>query len=195
MKTVSLEREGVESASTDIDSATADSATVAPQKQRRRGRLVVAFASCLAITAIVTWAILFVAVHPRDAAIAPDKQQAATDAAATAAVAILSYKSDTVDKDLDAANKLVTGTFGDYYRNFTRDVVAPAAKEKKISTAASVVGKAISDFSEDKATVVVFVNQSTTTGAIAQPTTTTTTIRIELEHHGDAWLVSKFDPA
>ena len=188
MKTEPLEQET-------IDPATPDSSAAAPQEQRRRGRRVVAFAACLAVAAIGAWAILFLAVHPRDAAIAPDKQQVATDAAATAAVAILSYKSETVDNDLEAANKMVTGTFGDYYRNFTRDVVAPAAKEKKIATAASVVGKAISDFSDDKATVVVFVNQSTTTGAIAQPTTTTTTIRIELEHHGDAWLVSKFDPA
>ncbi len=192
MKTESLDRETTDSAIS--ASVATDSDASAPEGQRR-GRRLVAFAACLAVAAIGAWAILFLAVHPRDAAIAPDKQQAATDAAATAAVAILSYKSETVDSDLDAANKLVTGTFGDYYRTFTRDVVAPAAKEKKIAAAASVVGKAISEFSEDKATVVVFVNQSTTTGAIAQPTTTTTTIRIELEHHGDAWLVSKFDPA
>lgn len=192
MKTESLD----ETTDSAISASVAtDSDASAPEERSRRGRRIVAFAACLAVAAMGAWAILFLAVHPRDAAIAPDKQQAAADAAATAAVAILSYKSDTVDNDLDAANKLVTGTFGDYYRNFTRDVVAPAAKEKKIATAASVVGKAISDFSEDKATVVVFVNQSTTTGAIAQPTTTTTTIRIELEHHGDAWLVSKFDPA
>ncbi|NMN93765.1 twin-arginine translocation pathway signal [Antrihabitans stalactiti] len=149
----------------------------------------------LAAASVAGWAYLFLVVRPDDQALAPDRQQAAVDAAADAAVAILSYKSDTVDTDLAAANSRVTGTFGDYYKTFTRDVVAPAAKEKKISTSATVVGKSISEFSADRASVVVFLNQSTSTADIAQPTVTSTTLRIEVERHGDTWLVSKFDPA
>ncbi|NMN93825.1 twin-arginine translocation pathway signal [Antrihabitans stalactiti] len=168
----------------------------APSKPRRnRARNALALSVFLAVAAASAWAYLFFVTRPADDAIDQASQQAAVDSAASAATAILSYKSDTVDADLDAANSLVTGTFGDYYRTFTRDVVSPAAKEKKISTSATVVGKAISDFSEDKAVVLVFVNQSTTTAEVTQPTTTTTTIRIEVERHSSKWLVSKFDPA
>ena len=168
----------------------------APSKPRRnRARNALALSVFLAVAAASAWAYLFFVTRPADDAIDQASQQAAVDSAASAATAILSYKSDTVDTDLDAANSLVTGTFGDYYRTFTRDVVSPAAKEKKISTSATVVGKAISDISEDKAVVLVFVNQSTTTAEVTQPTTTTTTIRIEVERHSSKWLVSKFDPA
>lgn len=166
-----------------------------PARDGNRGKVIRALCAVLAASAVAAWAFLFFAVRPDDNALAPDRQQAAVDAAANAAVAILTYKSDTVDADLAAADSLVTGTFGDYYRTFTRDVVAPAAKEKNISTTASVVGKAISEFSVDRAVVVVFLNQATTTADTAEPTVTTTTIRVEVERHGDDWLVSKFDPA
>ncbi|MEA1798280.1 MULTISPECIES: hypothetical protein [Rhodococcus] len=149
----------------------------------------------LVASTFATWAYLFFVTRPADNALAPARQQAAVDAAADAAVAILTYKSDTVDADLEAATSRVTGTFGDYYRTFTRDVVAPAAKEKQISTSATVVGKAISEYRADKATVVVFLNQATTTADVTEPTATSTTIRVEVERHGDNWLVSKFDPA
>lgn len=185
------ETDSVESHSSDTEPV----ASVDTRSQRTLARVVIALSVCLAVAAVSAWAYLFVVTKPADEAIDHNRQQAAVDAAGSAATTILSYKSDTVDADLDAANKLVTGTFGDYYRTFTRDVVAPAAKEKKINTSATVVGKAISDFSDDKAVVLVFVNQSTTTADVTQPTTTTTTIRIEVERHGDTWLVSKFDPA
>lgn len=164
-----------------------------PPTRRSPGRLVIAVV--LAVTAVTAWTYLFFAVRAEDRALAPDRQQAAVDAAADATVAILTYKADTVDADLDAANKYLTGTFADYYRTFTRDVVAPAAKEKKISTTATVTGKGIAEFDENHAVAVVFVNQQTTLAPHPEPTPTTTTVRVELERHGGHWLVSKFDPA
>ncbi|MBJ8343884.1 twin-arginine translocation pathway signal [Antrihabitans sp. YC2-6] len=188
-----------ESASQRLSPSTSSGAVPVPAprsgKHRRRKAFAIVISACLAVASIGTWTYLFFGVSPTDDAVAPNRQQVAVDAAATAATAILSYSADTVETDLGAANQLVTGTFGDYYRTFTRDVVVPAAKEKRISTVATVVGKAISAFSDDTASVLVFVNQSTTTAAAAEPTVTTTTIRIEVERHGDQWLVAKFDPS
>lgn len=164
-----------------------------PPPRRGHSRLVIAVV--LAVTAVTAWAYLVFVVRAEDRALAPDRQQAAVDAAADATVAILTYRADTVDADLDAANRYLTGTFADYYRTFTRDVVAPAAKEKKISTTATVTGKGIAEFDENRAVAVLFVNQQTTLAPHPEPTPTTTTVRVELERHGDNWLVSKFDPA
>lgn len=150
---------------------------------------------CAALVGVAGWAYLTFVVDPRDTAIGQAQQQVAVDAAADAAVAILSYGPDTVDADLGHAHELLTGPFADYYGTFTRDVVVPAAKEKKIDTSATVVGKAMTDFSEDRANVMVFLNQSTTTADATEPTTTSTTVRIEMERHADTWLVAKFDPA
>jgi Mce-associated membrane protein len=173
----------------------ADDESITTKRRRQPTRITLTLSVFLAVAAVSAWAYLFFVTRPADHAIDQGRQQAAVDAAATAATALLSYKSDSVDASLDAANSLVTGTFGDYYRTFTRDVVSPAAKEKKIDTSATVVGKAISEFSDDNAVVLVFVNQSTTTADVTTPTATTTSIRIEVERQGDKWLVSKFDPA
>lgn len=174
------------------DSSSASTGSDSPPR-RRPSRLVITVV--LAVAAATAWAYLFFAVRAEDRALAPDRQQAAIDAAAAATVAILTYQADTVDTDLDAANKFLTGTFADYYRTFTRDVVAPAAKEKKISTTATVTGTGIAEFDQDRAVAVVFVNQQTTLAPHPEPTPTTTTVRVGLERHGDHWLVSTFDPA
>ena len=175
--------------------ADADTDPGTPERTGGAARIGLVIALVLAVAAVAAWGYLFFVVRPDDNALSPDKQQAAVDVAGDAAAAILTYKSASVDADLEAANSYVTGTFGDYYKTFTRDVVAPAAKEKHIDTTATVVGKSISEFSADRAVVLVFVNQLTTTADVAEPTATSTIIRIELERHGDQWLVSKFDPA
>ncbi|MCS4257861.1 Mce-associated membrane protein [Rhodococcus erythropolis] len=178
-----------------VDASSPAEDTVSPDRRPRWASARFALIVLLVASTFTAWAYLFFVTRPADSALVPARQQTAVDAAADAAVAILTYKSDTVDADLGAATSRVTGTFGDYYRTFTRDVVAPAAKEKQISTSATVVGKAISEFSADKAIVVVFLNQTTTTADVTEPTATSTTIRVEVERHGDNWLVSKFDPA
>ena len=52
------------------------------------------------------------------------------------AVALLSYKPESVDKDLGAARDRLTGDFKDAYTALTRQVVIPGAKEKHISAVA-----------------------------------------------------------
>ncbi|MFI9408681.1 twin-arginine translocation pathway signal [Nocardia gamkensis] len=161
---------------------------------QRKTVLVLAALGLAAAIAVCTWGYAFLVLRPDDRALAPSEQKVAVDAAAQATVSILSYKSDTVDSDLATANSLLTGQFADYYKSFTRDVVAPAAKEKRITTSASVVGQAISEFSENSASVLLFVNQSTTVAEAPRPSTTSTAIRVVLDREGGKWLVSKFEP-
>ncbi len=52
------------------------------------------------------------------------------------AVALLSYKPDSVEKDLGAARERLTGEFKDAYTELTRQVVIPGSKEKHISAVA-----------------------------------------------------------
>src|SRR5262249_4902483 len=53
--------------------------------------------------------------------------QAATDGT----IALLSYRADTVQKDLDAARGRLTGTFLNAYTSLTHEVVIPGAKQKQ----------------------------------------------------------------
>jgi Mce-associated membrane protein len=115
--------------------------------------------------------------------------QAATDGT----VALLSYRADTVEKDLDAARGRLTGTFLNAYTSLTHEVVIPGAKQKQISAVATVPAAASISASANHAVVLLFVNQSLIMGQDA-PTSTASSVRVTLDKVGDHWLISGFDP-
>ena len=114
-------------------------------------------------------------------------------AAKDSTVALLSYKPDTVEKDLGAARDRLTGTFLDAYTQLVNTVVIPGAKEKKISALATVAAAAPVSAKADQAVVLLFVDQTVTVGADA-PTNTTSSVRVTLDKVGGRWLISAFDP-
>ena len=112
-------------------------------------------------------------------------------AAKDSTVALLSYKPDTVEQQLTAAQDRLTGEFRGEYADLTKNVVIPGAREKQISAVASVPGAA--SVSAGEAVVLLFVNQTVTIGN-GVPTDTASSVRITLDKIGDRWLISKFDP-
>ncbi|WP_330255052.1 RDD family protein [Nocardia sp. NBC_00565] len=119
-----------------------------------------------------------------------DAPRIATDAT----VALLSYKPETVDADLAAASSKLTGDFLSYYEDYTKKVVIPAAKEKKVSTRAQAAGTAVISADDHHATVLVFINQTTTTAENPQPATMSSTVRVDLVEIGHEWRISQFEP-
>jgi len=114
-------------------------------------------------------------------------------AAADTTAAILSYKPDTVDKELSAARDRLTGSFLESYTTLVNDVVIPGAKQKKITAVAQVPAAASVSATPSHAVVLVFVNQATTIGN-DPATNTASSVRVTLDKIGDRWLVSGFDP-
>ncbi|ORW28797.1 hypothetical protein AWB91_01890 [Mycobacterium paraense] len=108
-------------------------------------------------------------------------------------VALLSYKADSVEKDLGAARERLTGEFKDAYAELTRQVVVPGAKEKHISSVAKVNAAASVSATANHAVVVLFVDQTVTIGDGA-PTDTQPVVRVTLDKVNGRWLVSRFDP-
>jgi len=130
----------------------------------------------------------------------PDRQ---TDAAAAEAViaattdgtvALLSYSPDSLDQDFAKAKSYLTGEFSSYYNDFTQQVVTPAAKKKGVSTTAAVVQAAVSELHPSSATVLAFVNQTTTSNESASPSLTVSSVLVHLTKIDGAWLISAFDP-
>jgi Mce-associated membrane protein len=114
-------------------------------------------------------------------------------AAIDSTVALLSYRPDTVQRDLEAARGRLTGTFLNAYTQLTHDVVMPGAKQKQISAVATVPGAASVSASANHAVVLLFVNQTIIVGQDA-PTSTASSVRIGLDKIGGRWLISQFDP-
>jgi Mce-associated membrane protein len=114
-------------------------------------------------------------------------------AAKDATIALLSYKPETAEKDLDAARDRLTGTFKDSYTQLTHDVVIPGAKEKHITATATVPAAAAVKATPSHAVVLLYVNQTTVVGGGA-PSDSVSTVRVTMDKIGGRWLVSEFDP-
>ncbi|WP_235624115.1 hypothetical protein [Mycolicibacterium goodii] len=114
-------------------------------------------------------------------------------AATDSTIKMLSYKPDTVQKDLESAGEGLTGPFRDSYDSLIHDVVIPGAREKQISAVATVPAAAVVSATPRRAVVMVFVNQTTIVGA-DPPTSTASTVRVTMERIGQRWLVSDFTP-
>jgi Mce-associated membrane protein len=109
------------------------------------------------------------------------------------AVALLSYKPESVDKDLGAARERLTGQFKDAYSTLIREVVIPGAEEKRITAVVKVTAAAPVSVAANHAVVLLFANQTVTIGE-GVPTDTQPVIRVALDKVNGRWLISHFDP-
>ena len=114
-------------------------------------------------------------------------------AATDSTVAMLSYKPDTVEKDLGAAEDRLTGKFKDSYSALIHDVVVPGAKQQQIAATASVPAAASVSATANHAVVLVFINQTLNIGT-DPPTNTASSVRVTLDKIGGCWLISDFTP-
>jgi Mce-associated membrane protein len=130
----------------------------------------------------------------------PDKQtddavaQSVVNAARDGTVALLSYKPDSLNQDFAAAKSHLTGDFLNYYDQFTKEVVTPAAQTKGVTTTAQVAGAAVSELNPDKAVVLVFINQATTSKERPDPAMASSSAKVSLAKVHGEWLITKFDP-
>ena len=109
-------------------------------------------------------------------------------------MALLSYKPDTLDKDVAAAKSHLSGDFLNSYDEFTKQILSPAAKEKAVATTAQVVGAAATDVRPDSAVVLVFVNQVSTSRERPDPAMSSSSVLVSLTKADGGWLITKFDP-
>lgn len=114
-------------------------------------------------------------------------------AARDSAVALLSFRSDTVEKDVAAARHRLTGPFLDNYTEVTNDVLIPSAKEHQVSAVGRVAAAASESATLNHAVVLVFVDQ-TVVSAGAPPANSGSGVRVTLDKVGGRWLVSGWNP-
>ena len=139
---------------------------------------------------VVRHAAKAVQVAPADSAQA---RRVVLDAAKTDAVKILSYTPDTVEANLTDAAKLTTGDFHDTFTKLVDETVIPGAKSKSITSVATVPAAAVESLEAESATLIVFVNQTTTVPP-ADPNNTASTVRMKLQKVNGDWLIAAFDP-
>ncbi|HXO78556.1 MAG TPA: hypothetical protein VN856_01575 [Mycobacterium sp.] len=184
-----------DSAVDEIDKA-ADSADSSPAARRSLPAIPLIPAALvlglLAAGALAGW--LYFAQFRPDTQTDNAVAQAAVNAARDGTVALLSYKPDTLNQDFAAARSHLTGDFLNYYDQFTKEVVTPAAQSKAVATTAQVVGAAASELHPNSAVVLVFVNQVTTSKERPDPAMASSSVLVSLTKVRGDWLINKFDP-
>jgi Mce-associated membrane protein len=184
-----------DSAAAEIDKAADSADSSSPARRRLSAIPLIPVALVLGLPAaggLAGW-LYFTQLRPdtqTDDAVA----QSAVNAARDGTVALLSYKPDTLNQDFAAAKSHLTGDFLNYYDQFTKQVVTPAAQTKAVTTTAQVVGAAASELHPNSAVVLIFVNQVTTSKDRPDPAMASSSVLVSLTKvHGD-WLITKFDP-
>ncbi len=163
-------------------------------KQLASGRLLAALTGLLVVVSLVLLTGLFYFWYRPDQATDAAAAKAAISAASDGTVAILSYSPETLDHDFSSAKSHLTGDFLSYYDQFTRQIVAPAAKQKSVKTSAVVLRAALSELHPDSAVVLLFVNQSTQSADKPEPTLTSSSVTVTLKKADGKWLISLFSP-
>jgi Mce-associated membrane protein len=161
---------------------------------RRRVKVVPAVLALLLVASGALAAWLYFAQYRADEQTDAAAAQGAINAARDGTVALLSYKPATLSQDFAAAKSHLTGDFLNYYDQFTKEIVTPAAKEKALTTTAQVVGAAASEVHSNSAVVLLFVNQATTSKDRPDPAMASSSVLVSLTKLHGTWLITKFQP-
>lgn len=175
----------------------ADAAEPVPTRSRRSGRVLIGaiVAAVLMLggsAGLAGW--LYYNEYRPDQETDPAAAQVALEAAKTGTIALLSYSPESLDQDFANAKSKLTGDFLSYYTQFTEQIVTPAAKEKSVKTAASVVRAGVSQIAADSAEVLVFINQTTTSKENPDGAFAASSVKVGMKKIDGNWLIASFDP-
>ena len=181
-----------DSVSTDSDVPSAANSRGSRRGMGGKVAAVLLAAALVASAGLAGW--LYVNQYRPDQQTDPAASKVALDAATSGTIALLSYSPESLDQDFAAAKARLTGEFLSYYTQFTEQIVTPAAREKSVKTAASVVRAAVSEIEPDAAEVLVFINQTTTSRENPDGAFAASSVKVGLQKIDGAWLIASFDP-
>ncbi len=156
-----------------------------------RGRLRVAIAGTLAAVAVLSTALAAVATgkdsHTNGAAAARINALAA---AQHDVAVVLSYDYRELQRDFAAAEASLTPSFRKKYVATTTKAVTPAAAKYKVIVRAVVTASGSMTATARSASVLVFVQQTTTNTQLTAPRLDRSRIIVDLVKSGDRWLIN-----
>ena len=124
-------------------------------------------------------------------------EQARHDASANArkrVPAMLSYTYKSVAAFATDAPKNATGAFKKDFAQLIRTVIAPAAEQQQLTTAATVKSVGVVEAHATRVVVLVLLNQTTSSKSIKTPRLDGSRLRVTMRASGGTWLVSELTP-
>lgn len=146
------------------------------------------------VAAVALFAALAYFLYWPDQQMDEDAARSAVTAASEGTIAVYSYASTSVDRDIAAAKSHLTGEFLTQYERDASGAVASIAKQKAMKTNAAVTAAAVSQLRPDSADVLVFMNQTTTTLDSPGPSMASRSVMVTLSKVDGKWLISSIKP-
>lgn len=159
----------------------------------RRSLIAYAAAGVLAIALIVGTVFFGWRHFYTDRLVDQARAQAPTAASRQAAV-MLTYDYGSAKAELTKAADGLTGDFRNDYLNLVDKVIAPGAEQKQLTVKVDVRAAAVVTAEPDKATVLVFLNQMTTSKDNAQAVVTPSRVRMDMRKVNGQWLAASLQP-
>lgn len=166
--------------------------------RRGRRRLLTTVLCVLLVTGLVAAAML--GWRYREGLRADQARGQALTAARQSAPVVLSYDYRHLDRDFATARTRLTGHFRDEYRKTTTTVVGPTARKYHGVVKATVAqptggspAASVISASPDRAVVLLFVNQVTTSTQVSGSRVDLNRVRMTLTRTSDGWKVSGVD--
>lgn len=107
---------------------------------------------------------------------------------------ILSYDFNTVEDELTSSLEHLGGEFRNQFESVSKNVIVPSAKERQVVTEATVVESSVVSAAPDTATVLMFVNQSTTSTDGPAPKLDGSRVQVTLHHNDSGWQITEMAP-
>ncbi|MET9422224.1 MULTISPECIES: hypothetical protein [unclassified Streptomyces] len=176
-----------------------EAAALRPERRRRRRARLCALLSVLVALGLTAVGVLgweYAEGRRTDAA-----RTEAVAAARKAAPVVLSYDHRRLEADFAAARGHLTGAFEEEYGRTTSKVVGPTAKKYRGVVKASVVAPpdggapaaSVVSVSPDRAVVLLFVNQVTTSTQVTGSRVDLNRVRMTMTRTSGGWKVSAVD--
>ncbi|WP_156094720.1 hypothetical protein [Nocardia lijiangensis] len=123
-----------------------------------------------------------------------EAEQAAKDSAESRIPRVLSYDFNTMDTEFASATDNLTGTFRTDFDRLSSSVIVPAAHRDSIITRAKVVGTSVVTADPGEVTLLLFLNQETTSTKYQGPRLDGSRVRVVMTKVADEWLISDITP-
>jgi Mce-associated membrane protein len=107
-----------------------------------------------------------------------------------AAVPLLSYRYDTIDKDLAEAQRYLTDEFRPGYTASIDKLVRQEARRARATVKAEVLNSGIVEAGGHRAEVLLFVNQTTSSPTRSEPTTALNRVVFSMVRRDGTWKVA-----
>jgi Mce-associated membrane protein len=190
-------REAVKEADEETVTETGDQVSLPRRIARRAGRIPAGWriTTVIVLTLLVAGSGVAAGILDTQTSNNSSTQQerdAAVAAAKTEIPQILSYNYKTLSADLARASADTTGQFSGQFGVLASQLIGPNATKQQTVTKAAVPVAAAVDSSGNEVTVLVFVDQSTTSKAQPKAQTNASQLRVTMQKVNGRWLVEQF---